>query len=127
MLTTAWGPVGTRGGCGAGWGPCACPGGNAIHWGSVRQDGRTPTRTSTRPPHPHYPAPCPYRTLGRKHLNGDDSPIRSSTFIRGLSEAKRSASQYSVPTADYVLSKIKMEYRRSSCSTQTDFILRIIF
>src|SRR5229473_7381493 len=33
MLTTAWGPVGTRGGCGVGWGPCACPGGNAIQWG----------------------------------------------------------------------------------------------
>src|SRR5713101_2683588 len=33
MLTTAWGPVGTRGGCGAGWGPGACPGGNAIQWG----------------------------------------------------------------------------------------------
>jgi len=33
ILTTAWGPVETRGGCGAGWGPCACPGGNAIHWG----------------------------------------------------------------------------------------------
>src|SRR5258706_10474313 len=29
MLTTEWGPVGTRGGCGAGWGPCACPGGNS--------------------------------------------------------------------------------------------------
>src|SRR6266851_9418020 len=29
---------------------------------SVRQDGRTPTRTSTRPPHPPHPAPCPYRT-----------------------------------------------------------------
>src|SRR5216683_2080626 len=25
MLTTEWGNVGTRGGCGAGWGPCACP------------------------------------------------------------------------------------------------------
>src|SRR6266851_6259511 len=48
----------------------------------VEQPGRTPTRTSTRPPHPLHPAPCPYRTLGRKHLNGDDSPIRSSTFIR---------------------------------------------
>src|SRR5260370_38479359 len=33
MLTTEWGPVGTRGGCGAGWGPGACPGGNAIQWG----------------------------------------------------------------------------------------------
>jgi len=29
--------------------------------------------------------------------------------------------------ADYVLSKIKMDYRRSSCSAQTDFIIRIIF
>src|SRR5260370_14960496 len=48
----------------------------------VEQTGRTPTRTSTRPPHPLPPAPCPYRTLGRKHLNGYDSPIRSSTFIR---------------------------------------------
>src|SRR5258707_14860163 len=48
----------------------------------VEQTGRTPTRTSTRPPHPLHPAPCPYRTLGRKHLNGYDSPIRSSTFIR---------------------------------------------
>src|SRR5260370_42199882 len=30
-------------------------------------------------------------------------------------------------TADYVLSKIKLDYRRSSCSAQTEFILRIIF
>src|SRR5712692_2484470 len=36
----------------------------------VEQTGRTPTRTSTRPPHPLHPAPCPYRTLGRKHLTG---------------------------------------------------------
>src|SRR5260370_6000723 len=82
MWKAGWGPVGTRGGCGAGWGPGACPGGNASPWDSVRQDGRTPTRTSTRPPHPLHPAPCPYRTLGRKHLNGYDSPIRSSKFIR---------------------------------------------
>src|SRR5216683_392468 len=33
MLTTEWGPVETRGGCGAGWGPCACPDGNVIQWG----------------------------------------------------------------------------------------------
>src|SRR6266851_4893865 len=153
MLTTEWGPVGTRGGYGAGWGPCACPWwqrdpvgtawskqvapqpgqaqGPLIHpapcpyrtrdapfsirlsniirtlgtqafrwcnypirlspfcrdkgwiWGRVgalclslvatrssgdcvEQTGRTPTRTSTRPPHPLHPAPCPYRTLGRK-------------------------------------------------------------
>src|SRR5229473_7243341 len=74
-------PVGTRGGCGAGGvlvlvatrssGDC------------VEQPGRPPTRTSTRPPHPRYPVPCPYRTLGRKHLNGYDYPIRSSTFSRG--------------------------------------------
>src|SRR5260221_395347 len=48
----------------------------------VEQTGRTPARTSTRPPHPLHPTPCPYRTLGRKHLNGYDYPIRSSTFIR---------------------------------------------
>jgi hypothetical protein len=54
-------PVGTRGRCGDGWGPCACPRGSAIRLGSVRQDGHTPTRTSTRPPHPPNPAPCPYR------------------------------------------------------------------
>src|SRR5260370_679121 len=48
----------------------------------VEQTGRTPTRTSTRPPHPLHSTPCPYRTLGRKHLNGYDYPIRSSTFIR---------------------------------------------
>src|SRR5438132_3526393 len=48
----------------------------------VEHTGRTPTRTSTRPPHPLHPAPCPYRTLGRKHLNGYDYPLRSSTFIR---------------------------------------------
>src|SRR5216684_6908365 len=44
MLTTAWGPVGTRGGCGAGWGPRACPGGNAIQWGlrGAPQRGQAP-------------------------------------------------------------------------------------
>jgi hypothetical protein len=31
------------------------------------------------------------------------------------------------PQADNVLSKIKMDYRRSPCSAQTDFIIRIIF
>ncbi len=71
-------PVGTRGGCGAGWGPGACPGGSSIRWGSVRQDGRTPTRTSTRPPHPPHPAPCPYRTRDA-HF-----PIRLSNLIRTL-------------------------------------------
>ena len=62
MQQCAWPrPVGTRGGCGEGWGPCACPGGNAIRPGSVRHEGRTATRTSTRPPHPPNPSPCPYR------------------------------------------------------------------
>src|SRR5216683_6131252 len=44
MLTTEWGPVGTRGGCGAGWGPRACPGGNAIQWGlrGAPQRGQAP-------------------------------------------------------------------------------------
>ena len=46
---------------GEGWGPCACPGGNTIRLGSVRHEGRTSTRTSTRPPHPPHSAPCPYR------------------------------------------------------------------
>src|SRR6266446_8386199 len=71
-------PVGTRGGCGAGWGPGACPPRSSIRWGSVRQDGRTRTRTSTRPPHPLHPAPCPYRTRDA-HV-----PIRLSNIIRTL-------------------------------------------
>src|SRR6266851_250229 len=49
----------------------------------VEQTGRTPTRTSTRPPHPHYPAPCPYRTLGRE-LQLVARPV-GSTFTRTLS------------------------------------------
>src|SRR5712692_797769 len=75
-------PVGTRGGCGAGRGPCACLVATRSIGDCVEQTGRTPTRTSTRPPHPLHPTPCPYRTLGRKHLTGYDSPIRSSTFMR---------------------------------------------
>ena|SRR6266851_2868645 len=69
-------PVGTRGGCGAGWGPGACPPRSSMRWGSVRQDGRTRTRTSTRPPHPLHPTPCPYRTRDA-HF-----PIRLSNIIR---------------------------------------------
>src|SRR5258708_33430973 len=45
----------------------------------VEQTGRTPTRTSTRPPHPLHPAPCPYRMRAGIFSH---SPIRSSTFIR---------------------------------------------
>src|SRR6266851_5273433 len=50
--------------------------------GSVRPTGLIPTRTSTRPPHPPHSAPCPYR------MQDAPSPIRSATFIRGLSEAQ---------------------------------------
>ena len=90
-------PVGTRGGCGAGWGPGACPCGSSIRWGSMRQDGRTPTRTSTRPTHPPHPAPCPYRTrdahfpiqlshiirtLGTQAFRWCNYPIRLSNIIR---------------------------------------------
>src|SRR5713226_6810851 len=83
MLTTEWGPVGTKGGCGAGWGPSACLVATRSSGDCVEQTGRTPTRTSTRHPHPLHPAPCPYRTLGRKHLNGYVSPLRSSKDIIG--------------------------------------------
>src|SRR6266436_4155808 len=60
--------LGTRGGCGATRSSGDC----------VEQPGRTPTRTSTRPPHPLHPAPCPYRTRDA-HF-----PIRSSNIIRTL-------------------------------------------
>ena len=33
-----------------------------FRWSSVKQQHLTPTRTSTRPPHPLHPTPCPYRT-----------------------------------------------------------------
>src|SRR5581483_5505521 len=54
--------VGTRGGCGEGRGPGACPAGSAIRLGCVNHDGRTSTRTSTRPLPPLPSSPCPYRT-----------------------------------------------------------------
>src|SRR5713226_6022983 len=79
-------PVGTRGGCGAGG--VLVLGATRSSGDCVEQTGRTPTRTSTRPPHPLHPTPCPYRTLGRKHLTGYDYPIRSSTFI-SAAEAER--------------------------------------
>ncbi len=70
--------VGTRGGCGAGWGPCACPRHNTIRPGFVRRSGHTPGRTSTRPPHPLHPAPCPYR----RRPTSPHYPIRLEKFIR---------------------------------------------
>src|SRR6266481_3371495 len=96
MLTTEWGPVGTRGGVEQGGGLVLVLLATRASGDCVEQPGRTPTRTSTRPPHLPHPTPCPYRlqdppspirsapfirTLGRKHPNGEDSPIRSSTFI----------------------------------------------
>src|SRR6266852_8353327 len=46
-------------------------------------DQLTRTRTSTRPPHPPHPTPCPYRTAYVYCC------IRSSKFIRkGISPAK---------------------------------------
>src|SRR5712692_5272496 len=49
MLTTAWGPVGTRGGCGAGGGPCACPGGNAVQSHPNQDKHKAPSSTPPRP------------------------------------------------------------------------------
>src|SRR5436309_1878725 len=70
--------VGTRGGCRDGWGPGACPRQHMIGLGSVRETGRTPARTSTRPlthtcPPDRilHPSPCPYSTLGRLQLSHD--------------------------------------------------------
>src|SRR6266851_27702 len=57
-------------------------------------DQLTRTRTSTRPPHPPHPTPCPYRTAyvsccirSSKFIRTEadipnHSPIRSSKFIR---------------------------------------------
>src|SRR5712691_707878 len=70
-------------------GPCACPGGTTIHLGSVRQESRIPARTSTRPPHPPRPAPCPYRTPGatitlfnRQNSSGRGQPFFGHFPIR---------------------------------------------
>src|SRR5258706_14826596 len=49
----------------------------------VEQPGRTPTRTSTRPPHPLHPAPCPYRTRDAS------SKERRSERHRSLSTTRR--------------------------------------
>src|SRR5436190_850907 len=54
--------VGRRCGGEDGLGPCACPGGWRNCSGLQGDIGRQPNRTgtSTRPPHPHHTAPCPY-------------------------------------------------------------------
>src|SRR5581483_5494502 len=55
-------------------GPCACPGWGGLALASdAMPTDRIRPRTSTRPPHPPNPAPCPYRTR-TPHLH---SPIRS--------------------------------------------------
>ena len=48
----------------------------------VRQKNHAVTRTSTRPPHPPCPTPCPYRTPGTQASRWHKAPIRSSQFIR---------------------------------------------
>src|SRR5437588_10126327 len=57
----------------------------------VEQPGRSPTRTSTRPPHPPHPAPCPYRRRGRKRPHGYDYPIRLAKSIRRCMMSLREA------------------------------------
>src|SRR5258706_3670621 len=49
----------------------------------VEQTGRTPTRTSTRPPHPLHPAPCPYRTpFGCQHSSGNSLCLPLRRLLR---------------------------------------------
>src|SRR5216683_462401 len=71
MLTTEWGPVGTRGGCGAGWGPGACPGGNAIHWG-LRGANRS---------HPHEDKHQAPSSTPRRPLSLQDPGPQASQWI----------------------------------------------
>src|SRR4051812_19119633 len=69
-------PVGT--------GPGACPARPTMRAGAVilQRVFVCPTRTSTRPPHPPHPAPCPYRTPCAPmtrfvHQNSLSAPIKS--------------------------------------------------
>src|SRR5229473_2883116 len=64
MLTTEWGPVGTRGGCGAGWGPCACPGGNAIQWGLCGAQRSHPNQDKHKAPSSTLPRPLSLQDPG---------------------------------------------------------------
>src|SRR6266852_7442103 len=64
MLTTAWGPVGTRGGCGAGWGPGACPGGNASQWGLRGAQRSPPNEDKHKAPSSTPPRPLSLQDLG---------------------------------------------------------------
>ncbi len=70
--------VGTRG-------PCACPCWSATIMPHGTQANRIATRTSTRPPHPLHPAPCPYRTGPRTLLHSvgkihQDGAVRIAAF-----------------------------------------------
>src|SRR5229473_6311901 len=89
-------PVGTRGGRGEGWGPCACPRGMTSGLGSVRPTGLIPTRTSTRPPHPPHPTPCPYR------MQDAPSPIRSAPFIRRRGRKRPNGYDYPIQLAKFI-------------------------
>src|SRR6266851_5580672 len=64
MLTTEWGPVGTRGGCGAGWGPGACPGGNAIQWGLRGAQRSHPNQDKHKAPSSTPPRPLSLQDPG---------------------------------------------------------------
>src|SRR5260370_29208466 len=87
---------------------------------SVRQDGRTPTRTSTRPPHPLHPAPCPYRTrdahfpirlstiirtLGTQAFRWCNYPIRLSTIIRTLGRKHLNRDDYPIRPSKFIRGK----------------------
>src|SRR5713226_6368521 len=64
MLTTEWGPVGTRGGCGAGWRPCACPGGNALQWGLCGANRSHPNQDKHKAPSSTPPRPLSLQDPG---------------------------------------------------------------
>src|SRR5712692_6790786 len=77
MLTTEWGNVGTRGGCGAGWGPCACPGGNAIHGGLCGATRPHPNEDKHKAPSSPPPRPLSLQDAGGHFLSFPDSVVTS--------------------------------------------------
>src|SRR5712692_715880 len=79
MLTTAWGPVGTRGGCGAGWGPGACPGGNASQWGLRGAQRSHPNEDKHQAPSSTPPRPLSLQDPGPQE---DRAEVR--TIVVGI-------------------------------------------
>src|SRR5260370_33155939 len=83
-------------------GPCACPPPGE----RIQRVSRNPWRTRHSPgqaqgPHPSpHPPLVPTKRRGRKRPDGRDDPLRLEKFIRGLSEAERSAYHYFAPIAD---------------------------